>query len=178
MALTTYREIKEANPMPDVLARYGIKVKRGKCLCPFHNDHNASMMVKPDNYYCWVCNKGGDVFDFVMEYEHCTNKEAFYKLGGEDNRLSKEEKEKLRKERARKTIIKNTLEGYRKEIDNLEKLIAKCECYARLLGLNRTTWTPNFEDWLEILVNHRMEAERKLMDIKDELENYRKEMQI
>lgn len=41
-------------------------------LCPFHEDHNPSMQVNPErqSYRCWVCNKGGDCFSFVMEHEN------------------------------------------------------------------------------------------------------------
>jgi DNA primase len=40
-------------------------------LCPFHDDHNPSMMVYPDrkSFKCWSCQTGGDCFAFVMERE-------------------------------------------------------------------------------------------------------------
>lgn len=39
------------------------------CLCPFHDDHNPSMMVYPDrqSFRCWSCNEGGDAFAWVMK---------------------------------------------------------------------------------------------------------------
>ncbi len=42
-----------------------------KCLCPFHDDHNPSMVVYPDRqtYRCWSCQVGGDCFTWVMEYD-------------------------------------------------------------------------------------------------------------
>lgn len=42
-----------------------------KGLCPFHNDHNPSMIISPDRgtWRCWVCNLGGDCFSWVMEYD-------------------------------------------------------------------------------------------------------------
>lgn len=51
-------------------------------ICPFHNDHNPSMSVSKDKglYKCFVCNKGGDVFNFVKDYENITYPEAIKKV--------------------------------------------------------------------------------------------------
>jgi len=40
-------------------------------LCPFHDDHNPSMVVYPDRqtYRCWVCDSGGDCFSWVMNID-------------------------------------------------------------------------------------------------------------
>jgi DNA primase len=40
-------------------------------LCPFHNEDTPSFSVDPDQnlYYCFGCQKGGDVFKFVQEIE-------------------------------------------------------------------------------------------------------------
>ncbi len=47
-------------------------------LCPFHPDHNPSLQVNPERqtYRCWVCDKGGDCFSFVMEHENLPFPEA------------------------------------------------------------------------------------------------------
>ncbi|MDX2038039.1 MAG: DNA primase [Isosphaeraceae bacterium] len=53
-----------------------------KALCPFHDDHNPSMEINPDrqSFKCWVCGAGGDVFDFVKDYERVTFPEALRML--------------------------------------------------------------------------------------------------
>ena len=49
-----------------------------KALCPFHDDHNPSLELNPErqSYKCWSCGAGGDVFDFVKEYERIEFPEA------------------------------------------------------------------------------------------------------
>ena len=47
-------------------------------LCPFHNDTKPSMHVSPQKqlFKCFACDMGGDVFKFLMEYEHLSFPEA------------------------------------------------------------------------------------------------------
>ncbi len=49
-----------------------------KCLCPFHDDHNPSMVVNPDrqSWRCWSCSVGGDCFSWVMEFDKVEFREA------------------------------------------------------------------------------------------------------
>ncbi len=61
------------------LRRAGSKFK---ALCPFHDDHNPSLEINPErqSYKCWSCGAGGDVFDFVKNYEHVDFPEAMRML--------------------------------------------------------------------------------------------------
>ncbi len=61
------------------LRRAGSKYK---ALCPFHDDHNPSLEINPErqSYKCWSCSAGGDVFDFVKNYEHVDFPEAMRML--------------------------------------------------------------------------------------------------
>ena len=47
-------------------------------LCPFHDDHNPSLIVSPSHqtFKCWSCGAGGDVFEFVRRYERVDFGEA------------------------------------------------------------------------------------------------------
>jgi len=42
-----------------------------KASCPFHHEKTPSFVVSPDKqiYHCFGCNSGGNVFNFVKEYE-------------------------------------------------------------------------------------------------------------
>ena len=61
-------------------------IARGKNLfgvCPFHEDSNPSMCVSRDRqiYTCWSCHATGNVYTFLMNYEHIDFKEALKYLG-------------------------------------------------------------------------------------------------
>ena len=79
----TAEEIKQSLSMRDVLERYGVKVKRNMCSCPFHGeDKHPSMKVFKDGFKCFGCGLSGAIFTFVQNIEECDFKQAFYILGG------------------------------------------------------------------------------------------------
>ncbi|MBN2476552.1 MAG: DNA primase [Pirellulales bacterium] len=51
-------------------------------LCPWHDDSRPSLQVNPErqSFRCWVCDIGGDVFDFVMKSEGVEFREALQML--------------------------------------------------------------------------------------------------
>ena len=52
-------------------------------VCPFHDDTNPSMSVSRDKqiYTCFSCHATGNVFTFLMNYEHMDFKEVLKYLG-------------------------------------------------------------------------------------------------
>lgn len=74
-------ELKSKLNIVDVIGSYVPLTKKGKNylgICPFHDDHSPSMSVSPERnmYKCFVCGEGGNVFNFVMNYEHISFPEA------------------------------------------------------------------------------------------------------
>ena len=57
-------------PIENVAERLGMTVRRGRCLCPFHDDTNPSMMFRrgKNSYHCFVCGASGSgPIDLVMK---------------------------------------------------------------------------------------------------------------
>ena len=83
-------EIRERTDIVKVIGSV-IELKRTgnnyKALCPFHNEKTPSFVVSPDKqiYHCFGCGKGGNVFNFIMDYEGVGFIEAVRKLGKEIN---------------------------------------------------------------------------------------------
>ena len=52
-------------------------------VCPFHDDKNPSMCVSRDKqiFNCFSCHTGGNVFEFIMKYDHVDFKTALKYLG-------------------------------------------------------------------------------------------------
>ena len=63
-----------AIPIEDLASRLGLDVRHHKALCPFHNDHHASLSfnVRKNTYRCFVCDAHGDTIDLVR---HLLNKD-------------------------------------------------------------------------------------------------------
>ena len=57
-------------PIEGVAERLGLRVNRHKCLCPFHDDHHASLSFKvsKNTFRCFVCGASGGPIDLVMKY--------------------------------------------------------------------------------------------------------------
>ena len=67
--------------MVSVIGEYVKLEKAGsiwKGCCPFHNEKTPSFTVRPDKklFYCFGCNKGGDIINFVREMDKLSFVEA------------------------------------------------------------------------------------------------------
>src|SRR6266852_9586390 len=81
--------LKQANPIDDVVARYGIELRRqGRALvgrCPFHADGgrpNLHVFEATKSWFCFRCCQGGDVLKFVMLAENLGFRAAVEHLAG------------------------------------------------------------------------------------------------
>ena len=77
--------IREAIDIVDLAGSYMALRRAGKGfvgLCPWHDDSRPSLQVNPERqtYRCWVCDVGGDVFNFVMRMERLEFREALEQL--------------------------------------------------------------------------------------------------
>ncbi len=85
MPMTDIDDIKSRLNIVDIIGKH-VKLKKAgrnfKGLCPFHGEKSPSFVVSPDRqiFHCFGCQKGGTIFDFVMEYHHIDFAEALEDL--------------------------------------------------------------------------------------------------
>src|SRR5882672_5996405 len=81
----TLEQIRAASDIVDVIGSY-LPLKRAganfSALCPFHKEKTASFYVNPQKqtFHCFGCHKGGDVFQFVVDYENIGFMDAVRRL--------------------------------------------------------------------------------------------------
>ncbi len=83
-------------PIEGVAERLGLQVTRHKCLCPFHDDHHASLSFKvsKNTFRCFVCGASGGPIDLVMKYLSKDFRDACRWLADENNFILTEYKPK------------------------------------------------------------------------------------
>lgn len=79
-------EIRSKTDIVDIIGERIPLVARGKNffgVCPFHDDSNPSMCVSREKqiYTCFSCHATGNVYTFLMNYEHIDFREALKYLG-------------------------------------------------------------------------------------------------
>ncbi len=83
--MTDIDDVKSRLNIVDIIGKH-VKLKKAgrnfKGLCPFHGEKSPSFVVSPDRqiFHCFGCQKGGTIFDFVMEYHHIDFAEALEDL--------------------------------------------------------------------------------------------------
>ncbi len=87
-------------PIEGVAERLGLRVVRHKALCPFHDDHHASLSFKvsKNTCRCFVCmTQSIGPIDLVMRHLHVDFKAACRWLADEHNIILEEENVKMKK---------------------------------------------------------------------------------
>lgn len=93
-------KLKQQRSITAVLKDFGIKVRGGMCLCPFHNERTPSCQVfeKEGRIHCHACQVGGDHFDVIIALKGGTFPDAVRFLGG-TKEVTYEERQKIRADR-------------------------------------------------------------------------------
>ena len=65
-------------PIEGVAERLGMQIVRHKALCPFHDDHHASLSfcTRRNTFRCFACGAHGGTIDLVMKRQNMGFKEA------------------------------------------------------------------------------------------------------
>ena len=83
-------EIRSKTDIVDIIGERIPLVARGKNffgVCPFHDDSNPSLCVSREKqiYTCFSCHATGNVYTFLMNYDHMEFREALRYLGEKVN---------------------------------------------------------------------------------------------
>ena len=82
--MNLYEQLKNQLTPKHVTERYGPPIHRGDMICcPFHDDRTPSMKLYDDHFYCFGCQKSGDVIDLAAQFLRLTNHEAAKRLAAD-----------------------------------------------------------------------------------------------
>ena len=122
-------QIKQAVTMKKAAEFYGFNPNRaGYICCPFHEEDTPSLKIYSDNrgWYCFGCNRGGDVIDFVRSLYNLDFPAACKKInddfalglnidGKRDYYAERKARDKIRLQQ----IAKQEAEQWRQKMSNL-----------------------------------------------------------
>ena len=115
-----FEEIKARLYLPEVAKFYGMEIdNKNKAICPFHDDHHPSLSFKNNKFKCFVCQTGGTVIDFVMNYFGLTAMQAAQKLNDDFNmgliksNLNTKDRQKIQKMHAKRKEINAIIETFK-----------------------------------------------------------------
>lgn len=127
---SSVEQIKSRLSIADVVQSYLKLQKAGinfKTLCPFHSEKTPSFFVSPsrDSWHCFGCNRGGDIFSFVMEIEGVDFPEALRILANRAGIELKPVSMEYRNERTRLLqLLEDSKEFYESELKKNQDVIS------------------------------------------------------
>ena len=133
--------IKQRIPIVDLISKFvPLKQLGGRFVapCPFHEETKPSFSVTPNGYfYCFGCQKHGDIFTFWMEYHGVSFREALEQLAEQANVTLDEEAHTVLLEKAGQRIdLGGIAKGY--AVDELRKRLRRHGVHRALLDLGGT----------------------------------------
>ncbi len=81
-----FEEIRRQVPVREAVVQYGFEPDRqGRICCPFHADSHPSLQLYSGGkgWWCYVCDTGGSVIDFVVKLFSLSPREAALKLNAD-----------------------------------------------------------------------------------------------
>lgn len=150
-------EILSILSMRDILNKYGIQIIKYMCHCPFHKDNSPSMRIYDKSFYCFSCNRTGDLIEFVKQYFNLNFQESMEKINFDFN-LGLKTKGRLNKkqllELQNKQEIKKKQEEYKKHL--ITKKLIKASNHYRIYNkfidnLNKEITKDNWEEKVETI---------------------------
>ncbi|NLX63216.1 MAG: DNA primase [Clostridiaceae bacterium] len=140
-------EVRVRNDIIEVVSSYVKLERKGRRyfgLCPFHSEKSPSFSVEPSKqlFYCFGCNKGGSVIQFIMGIENLDFLETLKFLADRAGIVLPEPEDKNEREkfRLRKQILDVNREAARFFFSTLAgKNGARAQAYLKKRGLTEGT---------------------------------------
>ena len=139
---STIEEIKARTDLADLIAGYGIEVKRAggayKACCPFHSEKTPSFHIQPDKgfYHCFGCGESGDAITFVMKREGLSFIEAVKKLAAARNIVIEEREDPQAGQRKRLFALHAELAAFYQRCLGTAKEAAPARAYLKSRDLS------------------------------------------
>ena len=139
---STIEEIKARTDLADLIAGYGIDVKRAggayKACCPFHSEKTPSFHIQPDKgfYHCFGCGESGDAITFVMKREGLSFVEAVKKLAAARNIVIEEREDPQAGQRKRLLALHAELAAFYQRCLGTAKEAAPARAYLKSRDLS------------------------------------------
>ncbi len=134
-------QIKSRLSIVDVVQSY-IKIQKTgvnfRAACPFHSEKTPSFFVSPsrETWHCFGCNRGGDIFSFVMEIEGVDFPEALRILANRAGVELKRDNTEFSGERSKSSrILFDAKNFYEEELGKNKQALL----YLKNRGLNNET---------------------------------------
>lgn len=128
---TTVQEVKSRLNVVDFVGEYVRLVRAGssyKGLCPFHSEKTPSFVVSEErqSWHCFGCQKGGDIFTFLMEAEGVEFREALKILADRAGiELPRYNPQVEKKKRSSYEVLESATKWYESQLNSERGAIAK-----------------------------------------------------
>ena len=124
--------------------------------CFMHEDRTPSLTIYNDHWYCYSCNQGGSILDFVMAYEKCDLKTAADKLDAQVTftpPATKAPPASEKKPTIPMSVVQSNFQHIEKGLPYFEKRKIKTKtAYSKFLGVN-----PSFKSFYTLTTGERIE---------------------
>ncbi len=143
--VNVFEQIKNSTDIVSEVSVYVDLIKKGKNywgVCPFHDDTSPSMSVSQEKqmFKCFVCNVGGNVINFVAEYEKITyvlaTKKLADKIGIPFNLKNSKHKEYNEKDQKILEVLKEAMNFFQYSLSTTEEGVKALE-YLQSRGLTQ-----------------------------------------
>jgi len=95
---TSVEEARRLVSIRQILLHLGVTINRQHMAqCPFHEDNTPSMIVNDESVFCFACDRGWDIYEFLSEWFNFTPDESYQWIQDHLEELPKVDDYKARK---------------------------------------------------------------------------------